>query len=483
MLGSLRTFTSSIYAKILMGIIIIPFVFWGMGSSFVGGNKNIIVVIEKEKYSVDEFRNFVEKFAATTNKKIDTNQIEELLSMFIGEKLMESEIKNFKIVLSDDSLAKLIRHQNGFKRDNKFSRIEYEKFLLKNNITAINFENNLSKAETKKQLLDFIGGGISPSKYSVSTEYDKINQKRRIELLNLNDVFKKKMNITNDQVKSYFENNKNKYIEIYKSVKLLELNPKKLTGSDEFSTLFFEKIDEIDNITMQEKNLDYIIQKYNLEKANIFTFDKFGKEVNSKKIDDLPKDLIKNILNLEDEQSSFLIENSEKYFIAQIIKTENIQREFDDEVVQNDILLNLKKKAKRKFIADIISKVNNDNFDKYDFDSLSKEENIPIDKISLINRNDNKIIKEELMSQIYAFPEKKVIVVNDIGLTENFLVYIDEIENVAIDENSEEYDKYLNLAKLKIASDLYNTYDKYIKKRYKIDINYQALDTVKNYFN
>ena len=40
MLGSLRTFTSSIYAKILMGIIIIPFVFWGMGSSFVGGNKN-----------------------------------------------------------------------------------------------------------------------------------------------------------------------------------------------------------------------------------------------------------------------------------------------------------------------------------------------------------------------------------------------------------------------------------------------------------
>jgi len=483
MLGSLRTFTSSIYAKILMGIIIIPFVFWGMGSSFVGGNKNIIVVIEKEKYSVEEFGNFVEKFAVATNKKINASQVEELLSMFISEKLMESEIEHFKIVLSDDSLAKLIRHQKDFKRDNKFSRIEYEKFLLKNNITAINFENNLSKAETKKQLLDFIGGGVFPSKFSVSAAYDKINQKRKIELINLNDVFKKKANITNNQIKSYFENNKNKYIEIYKSVKLLELNPKKLTGNGEFSSLFFEKIDEIDNIVMQEKSIDYIIQKYNLEKANTFTFDKFGNEINSKKIDNLPKDLIENILNLEDYQSTSLIEDNEKYFILQIVKTENIQKEFDDEDVQNDILLNLEKIAKRKFIAGIISKINNNNFNKYDFDSLSKKENIPIDKISLINRNDDKIINKELINQIYAFPEKKVIVVNDIGLTENFLVYINEIENVAIDENSKEYDKYLNLAKLKITSELYNTYDSYIKKRYKIDINYQALDTVKNYFN
>ena len=37
--------------------------------------------------------------------------------------------------------------------------------------------------------------------------------------------------------------------------------------------------------------------------------------------------------------------------------------------------------------------------------------------------------------------------------------------------------------KIKITNELYNTYDNYIKKRYKIDINYQALDLVKNSFN
>ena len=52
MLGSFRKFSGSIYAKILLGIIIIPFVFWGMGSSITGGRKNVVVVIDKEKYSI-----------------------------------------------------------------------------------------------------------------------------------------------------------------------------------------------------------------------------------------------------------------------------------------------------------------------------------------------------------------------------------------------------------------------------------------------
>ena len=69
------------------------------------------------------------------------------------------------------------------------------------------------------------------------------------------------------------------------------------------------------------------------------------------------------------------------------------------------------------------------------------------------------------------------------NFTENFLVYIDKIENVNIKDNSDKYREYLDLSKIKITNDLYNTYDNYIRKRYKIDINYQALDIVKNRFN
>ena len=153
MLSSIRKFSTSWYAKILLGIIVIPFIFWGMGGVFTGGNKNVIVVIDKNKFSTQEFANFL-KYRATDEEMLNINSIEKLLSNFIGDKLIDKEVEHFGIKLSDDSLGKLIKHQKGFKRGNKFSRIEYEKFLLKNNITAAGFEADFSKLEKKKQFFN-----------------------------------------------------------------------------------------------------------------------------------------------------------------------------------------------------------------------------------------------------------------------------------------------------------------------------------------
>ena len=100
-----------------------------------------------------------------------------------------------------------------------------------------------------------------------------------------------------------------------------------------------------------------------------------------------------------------------------------------------------------------------------------------------LNQNDNKLLKEELVSKIYTVPEKKIIAMHDIDMTESYLIYIDKIENVTIDEKSDIYDKYLRLSRSKISNELFNTYDAHIRKKYKVDINYKTLNTVKNYFN
>ena len=377
----------------------------------------------------------------------------------------------------------MIKHQKNFKRENKFSRIEYEKFLIKNNITAVTFENNLLKVERKKQFLDFIGSGILPSKFLVDNIYNKINQKRNLELINLNNFLEKKINFSDDQIKLYFENNKNKYKKTYKSIELLELTPSNLTGNEEFSNLFFEKIDEIDDMIVQGISLNEIIKKHNLKKPRSFTFDKSGNGIDSIKIEELPDDIIENAFNTNSEEDpTTLLENQNKYFLVEIIKTQKIQGKFNDNT-KNDILVNLKNSAKRKIISEIITKINSNNFNKNNFDELSKNQNIKIQKITLENQNDDKVIVKELVSQIYSYPAKKVVLVSDIGLNKNYLVYVTEIKSAKINRGSKEYEKYSDLAKLKITSDLYNTYDKLIKKKYKIDINYQALNTVKNYYN
>ena len=218
MLGSIRKFSGSIYAKVLLAIIIIPFVFWGMGD-FTSGGKNVVLLIDKEKYSTQQFVDFINK---TKTEKVNADDIEEFLADFIGQKLIEKEIENFGIKLSDTSLSKLIKHQKKFKRDNEFSRNEYEKFLLENNITAVTFESLLSQQEKKKQLFDLIGGGIYPSKFLINLSYDNVNQKRDVRLINLTDVFKKQINFSQNQILDYFNKNKDKYSIIYKTIKFFK---------------------------------------------------------------------------------------------------------------------------------------------------------------------------------------------------------------------------------------------------------------------
>ena len=483
MLGSLRNFSSSPYAKIFLGIVILPFIFWGMGPVFQGGKQNTIAEIGDEKISTQEFINYVKYNAPSSESEtFDKNLIEELLSTYIGEKIITLEIKNHNIKLSENSLREVIKNDETFKKNNRFSRTEYEKFLVKNGISAVMLETNISKQVKREQLFDFIGRGIVPSKFLINIAYDKINQKRNIEVINLNDVFEKKLNFSENEIETYYNQNKNTYKEIYKSIKFIKLNPKNLTGSNEFSDLFFQKIDEIDDLIVEGNNLDSLLNKFNLQSATSLTFSELDQNEDSEVDSDFPKELIKKAFAINEIEPTILIEHKNKYFIVEIIKTENIQRKITDQLVKNEILLNLKKQTKRKLISEIISKINKNDFKKDDFDKLSKDENVAIKKVKLENLKDDKVLKLELIKQIYTFSEKKVIIVADIEFLESFLIYIDKIEHVSLDKNPENYNKYFNLSKNKISDDLYNTYNSYLKKKYKVNINYKALDNTKNYF-
>ena len=59
MLGKLRDFSRSKLAGVLIAIIIIPFVFWGMGSVFSGGNANNVAKIDNKNISTQDFIEYV----------------------------------------------------------------------------------------------------------------------------------------------------------------------------------------------------------------------------------------------------------------------------------------------------------------------------------------------------------------------------------------------------------------------------------------
>ena len=204
MLGSFRKFSSSLFAKIFLFIVAIPFVFWGMGPLFTGGNLNVIVQIGKDKIATQEFTEFL-RYRATDEEMLNINSIEKFLSSFIGEKLMDKEIKDFDIKLSDNSLGSIIKNEEIFKKNNEFSRTKYEKFLIANGLSAVTFERNMLNQSKKKQIIDLVSGGVLPSQFLVEVVYDKINQKRKIQIVNVKDLIDKKVNFSEDQILAHYK--------------------------------------------------------------------------------------------------------------------------------------------------------------------------------------------------------------------------------------------------------------------------------------
>ena len=82
MLNKLRNFSKGKLAGVLVGIIIIPFVFWGMGSVFSGGNTNNVAKINNETISTKDFVDHINQSRLTNEiikENIDNDILEEIL--------------------------------------------------------------------------------------------------------------------------------------------------------------------------------------------------------------------------------------------------------------------------------------------------------------------------------------------------------------------------------------------------------------------
>ena len=205
MLQNIRKFASTKYATVLVGIIIIPFVFWGMGGVFSGGSKNTVATINSKKIYAEEFVNYINSLDININESTINNEnfFEETLSNYIGKKVLELEIDKLGIDITENSLAKIITNEEIFKKNNSFSRTKYEKFLLSSNLNAVIFENNLKRQEKQKMLFDFIGGGIKSPNFLINNVYNDENQIKEILLINLRNKINQKT-FSNNEVSNYF---------------------------------------------------------------------------------------------------------------------------------------------------------------------------------------------------------------------------------------------------------------------------------------
>jgi len=484
MLSSIGKFSKSLSIKVLVGIIILPFIFWGMGDIFRGGNQNIIATIDSEKISTQEFFNYLNRLNLTEKEKKELNKtglLERILSEYIGKKIVDLEIKYFGITLSDSSLKDIIINDKTFFKDEKFSRTEYEKFLLKNGLNAPGFEQNISEQEKKRQLLSFLSEGMRIPNFLVQNAFKKENQIKDIKYIDLKNYYESKK-IEEKEINKTYNENKNLFEEKYRSISFLELDPEILIGQKKYSKNYFDKIDKIENNILDGKKIENIAKDNNLK---LIKTDELNREKNSilgVKSQNINDELFNKFFKIKNLSSPELINIKNKYYIAEITSQNDISRGIKDNRVRQAIISQIKLKNIVENNIKVSKKISTGSFKKPEMKKYAKDKNLKIESKKITSLKDNKIFNEDIIREIFKMNDGQINLLTDSSLSKNFLVYIEKTENIKLDKNSKDYEKYKLKARTSLAKEIYKTYDKSVNAKYKIDVNSKAIDRIKNSF-
>jgi len=470
MIGSFRNFAKTKFAGILVFIMIIPFVFWGMGSMFSSGNTNSIVKINESNVSTEEFIDYLNNSGIpqkTIRENLNNNIIEELLSGLVSTKILDLEIREYDLIISKETLLKMIKKNKNFLDDQgNFQRLKYEKFLLENNQSAPQFELRLKNRELQKNLFSFVGAGTVSPKFLVKKLYEEENKKLEIDFINLDKFYKKKGDFTDNDLKKFLEENKENLKVDYLDFEYSIINPKNLIGVDEFNQSFFDKIDQIEIDISNEVPFNSIVSNLNLKSTKVkdFLFSTDKNEV-EKKIFEL-KGTDFDIFELGDD-----------YVLYKIQKNESREPDITNSQTKEEILDLIFQKNKFDYNTNLIEKIKNNEFNDNEFIQMGQQ-NIKTAQLNSIR--DNKKFDINAVKILYSLPINSFTLIND----EKENIYLAKVKDYQVEliDNNNEIIDYTNKQNSNLKNNMLKSYDLYLNSRYNVTLNQKTIERVKNFF-
>jgi peptidyl-prolyl cis-trans isomerase D len=484
MATSIAKLSKSFFVKLLVGIIILPFVFWGMGDVFRGGNQNVIATIESEKISTQEFINYIRRLNLNEDQIKNlpkTDLVEKILSEYIGRKVMALEIEKNGVVVNDNALRNIIKNDKLFFKDDKFSRTEYEKFLIKSGITAPQFESNIVEQEKRRQFLGSLAGGIVIPEILVSQEFIKENQIKTIQYIDLKKYHSKKKPSSKDMGKLY-ERNKNKFYEEFKSIQYAEIKPENIKGNKKYNEGFFKQLDVIENNILDGQSFDITAKNNNLNVIKINKINSRKEDQNKNKVNNLTDSLFNKIYNLKSAVTPEIITLENKYYLAEIKDIEKINKSMKDPQVLKILNAQLNFKNKIENITSITKDIELGAYDNEKFGKFATENSLEVVNYKISSLKQNEIFTEGLIKRIFLTKNNEVNLITDSTITKSFLISTKKTEYKNLEKGSSEFEKYEAKARLNLINKIYKTYDEDINEKYKVELNQRTVDRVKNSF-
>ncbi len=484
MATSIGKLSKSFFLKLLVGIIILPFVFWGMGDVFRGGSQNVIATIDSEKISTQEFVRYLNQLNLSEEQMKslpNTNLIENILSEYIGKKVMALEIEKIGITISDNSLRDIIKNDKLFFKEKKFSRTAYEKFLLTSGMTAPSFEKNIVTQESRRQFLTSLSGGIVIPDVLVKNAFNLENQIKTIKYIDLNDYYSREKP-TDEEIKKIYNENQNSFITEYKTIRYAEISPQIISGDSEYNDSFFQQLDLLENNILDGLSFSEAIKSNNLKEIEIKDIDKNKRDINKQTVKNLPDNLFKKIYQIRDEKIPEVIKIENKFYIAEIKSTQKIKKDLEDQEVSKIINAQLIFKKKIKLNTSIAKDLSMGALNKDGIVKFSNDNNLELKSYKISSLKQNDIFSEDFIKKIFRLKDGKVDLITDNILAKSFLVLSIKTEYNKLEKKTAEFEKYEAKARLNLVNKIFDIFDQSLNQKYNVELNKRTINRVKNSF-
>ncbi len=472
MLETLKNFGGKkLGGLILIIVIIIAFGFGGFGGGFSTNNQNNIAKINKTNVTTQDFMDYVNQSGISLDAirtNLDNNIIEELLSGLISTTLIDLEVKDFALSISERTILKTIKDNKNFQDENGiFQRVKYEKFLLSSNLSAPMFELKLKNRELQKHLFDIIGAGTITPNFLIEKKYEENNKTLSLEYFNMEGLYKDKNEYTEEDLLIFIKENEDQLKREYIDFKYVVLNPKNLIGVEEFNQEFFDEIDKIENQISEGADFGTILETIKVKVNEIIEYAPNSKAQTSE-----------SLIYQNKSSKLNLLENGDNFLLYNINKEYSKSPNLNDDKTKSELTELIYQKDKFDFNRKILEEIQSKKFNNSRFKDLGDNSLLNVEIKTI---NDDATFDINSIKMLYTLPVNSFTLVNDKD-NNIFLVKITDSKKNFFNKSDEDYVQFVKNQNTNNRKSILQSYDQLLNNKYEVKVNQKSVDRVKNYF-
>lgn len=220
MLRLMRDYATSWLIKLLLGAIVIVFIFWGVGS-FRERRASRVALVNGHPVPVADFNRTYNNLIEQYRQRFGNNLTDEMLKMFgvrnqalesvVNQELLLQEAEKLNFRVSESELAEAIRQIPAFQQAGSFDVRRYNAVLTRLRLSPEEFEAFQQEAMVIDRLRTFILGNVKVSDGEAREWYDWQNAEVNLDYVRFTPDSYGNLDLTDEELKAYYDQHQDNY--------------------------------------------------------------------------------------------------------------------------------------------------------------------------------------------------------------------------------------------------------------------------------